>query len=78
MTEGYMSNLYELENILIDVVRRRLEREGSVPTLTPIEIRAAEILVEIFKIKMECLDRTQLADVKDYSWTVSKKIHETE
>lgn len=78
MTEGYMSNLYELENILMDAVRRRMTNGPSTSTLTPIEIRAAEILVEIFKIKMECLDRTQLADVKDYSWTVSKKIHETE
>lgn len=38
-----MENINELENILMDVVRRRLEREGSVPRLTPSEMKAAEI-----------------------------------
>lgn len=48
-----MENINKLENILMDVVSRRFERESSVPTLTPSEMKAAEILTEIFRLKAD-------------------------
>lgn len=78
MNEAYMSNLYELESILMDVVRRRMKNGPSTSALTPIEMKAAETLVEIFKIKKEWFECEQYAGIKDYSWAVSGQIHETE
>lgn len=70
-----MENINELENILMDVVRRRLEREGSVPTLTPSEMKAAEILTDIFRIKVD-ISKTVKA-WHESAWTETELIHET-
>ena len=84
-----MENINELENILMDVVRRRLEREGSVPTLTPSEMKAAEILTEIFRIKADISMCGPLVIPREKqneawtawsksAWTETELIHETE
>lgn len=78
MTEGYMSNLYELEDILMDAVRRRLEREGSVPTLTPSEMKAAEILTEIFRIKAnKAMCEPEEGPKQNDAFAESELIHES-
>ena len=69
-----MENINELENILMDVVRRRLERAESVPTLTPSEMKAAEILTEIFRIKADM----RMNWLQEESWKTSEQIHEAE
>lgn len=46
-----MENITKLEKILMEMVSRRFERESTLPTLTPSEMKAAEILTEIFRIK---------------------------
>ena len=46
-------NMDELENILMDVIRRRMKNGELTSALTPIEMKAAEILVEIFRLKNE-------------------------
>lgn len=84
-----MENINELENILMDMVRRRLEREGSVPTLTPSEMKAAEILTDIFRIKADIsmcgplvIPREKQDEAvkawHESAWSETALIHETE
>lgn len=69
-----MENINKLENILMDVVSRRFERESSVPTLTPSEMKAAEILTEIFRLKADL----RMHWMQEESWKTSEQIHEAE
>lgn len=76
-----MENINELEHLLMDTVRRRLEREGSDPTLTPREMKAAEILVEIFKIKADLhlfSDPGIYKGMNEDAWETAAAVHETE
>lgn len=67
-----MENINKLENILMDVVSRRFERESSVPTLTPSEMKAAEILTEIFRLRADM----GMHWLQEESWKTSEQIHE--
>ena len=69
-----MENITKLENILMDVISRRFERESSVPTLTPSEMKAAEILTEIFRLKADM----RMNWLQEESWKTSEQIHEAE
>lgn len=69
-----MENINELENILMEMVRRRFERESVLPTLTPSEMKAAEILTEIFRLKADM----RMNWLQEESWKTSEQIHEAE
>lgn len=69
-----MENITKLENILMEMVSRRFERESTLPTLTPSEMKAAEILTEIFRIKADI----SMNWMQEESWKTSEQIHEAE
>lgn len=74
-----MENINELEDILMDVVRRRMANGSSTSALTPIETKAAEILTDIFRIKADISMCGPLAwpkTMQDDAWAVSGQIHE--
>lgn len=69
-----MENITKLEKILMEMVSRRFERESVLPTLTPIEMKAAEILTEIFRLKADM----RMNWLQEESWKTSEQIHEAE